>query len=502
VTSEVAAAASGATTSGVAASQLDTPLEAEIRAVLAPLVDRALVRGVATLVSATIPIPRPDPLALFSSARALGHEPSLWLQPAAAFALLGVGSAWTIEAEGAQRFDAVSRAWQGLIDAGLMDVPAGVDGVGPMLLGGFGFDSEPATSAVWRGFEGARLVLPKLLLTLTATSAWLTSNIVVEQDDQRADADAVVAAAGRLWADLRGVPSDGTSDASAAASSEDGRARPLEIAAHRPGASDWRATAARFAGAVGRGRLDKVVLTRSIDLIAESPIDVPGVLGRLAEAAPESTVFALSRGQRTFLGASPERLIALDGREFRTVAMAGSIRRGVDAAEDERLAAALLESDKEREEHDVVVQMLGQTLAPLADRLTIADGPSVVRLTHVQHLVTEVSGRLSEPRGILALVETLHPTPAVGGAPRELALQLIAEEERHERGWYAGPIGWIDRHGDGEFAVALRCGVVDGREATLFAGCGIVADSDPQKEWDESLVKLRALGSALGQVEP
>jgi menaquinone-specific isochorismate synthase len=253
---------------------------------------------------------------------------------------------------------------------------------------------------------------------------------------------------------------------------------------------------------VGRGRLDKVVLARSIDLIAESPIDVPWVLGRLAEAAPESTVFALSRGQRTFLGASPERLIALDGREFRTVAMAGSIRRGVDAAEDERLAAALLESDKEREEHDVVVQMLGQTLAPLADRLTIADGPSVVRLTHVQHLVTEVSGRLSEPRGILALVETLHPTPAVGGAPRELALQLIAEEERHERGWYAGPIGWIDRHGDGEFAVALRCGVVDGREATLFAGCGIVADSDPQKEWDESLVKLRALGSALGQVEP
>lgn len=276
----------------------------------------------------------------------------------------------------------------------------------------------------------------------------------------------------------------------------------LRISAYRPGAPDWRATVARFAGAVGRGRLDKVVLARSVDLIAESPVDVPDVLGRLAASAPESTVFAISRGERTFLGATPERLISLAGREFRTVAMAGSTPRGSDIAADEALASALLGSDKEREEHAVVVQMLREVLAPLTQELTVEGGPSVVRLAHVQHLATEISGQLTEPMGILALVEVLHPTPAVGGAPRELALDLIAEEERYERGWYAGPIGWIDRHGNGDFAVALRSGVVEGHEATLFAGCGIVADSDPEREWDESLVKLRALGSALGQVEP
>ena len=105
------------------------------------------------------------------------------------------------------------------------------------------------------------------------------------------------------------------------------------------------------------------------------------------------------------------------------------------------------------------------------------------------------------PVASCSLVARLHPTPAVGGTPRELALELIAEEERHERGWYAGPLGWVDRNGDGEFVVALRCGLLEGSRATLFAGCGIVADSDPDHEWEESLIKLRAFGSALGRIE-
>jgi isochorismate synthase EntC len=124
----------------------------------------------------------------------------------------------------------------------------------------------------------------------------------------------------------------------------------------------------------------------------------------------------------------------------------------------------------------------------------------VVRLRHIQHLVTLVRGRLREQAGILDLVERLHPTPAVGGAPRELALALLEEEERFDRGWYAGPVGWLDRRGDGEFVVAIRSGVVNGASASLFTGCGIVADSEPGREWDESEVKLRALASALGRL--
>jgi len=144
--------------------------------------------------------------------------------------------------------------------------------------------------------------------------------------------------------------------------------------------------------------------------------------------------------------------------------------------------------------------MLRETLAPLATRLEVEPAARVIRLRHIQHLVTLVSGRLREQAGILDLVERLHPTPAVGGAPRELALALLEEEERLDRGWYAGPVGWLDRRGDGEFVVAIRSGVVNGASASLFTGCGIVADSEPAREWDESEVKLRALASALGRL--
>jgi isochorismate synthase len=225
------------------------------------------------------------------------------------------------------------------------------------------------------------------------------------------------------------------------------------------------------------------------------------VLRRLEVSAPESTIFAVSRGPRTFLGATPERLVALRGREFTTMAMAGSTPRGGDEEQDLELAAALLDSDKEREEHAVVVSMLREALRPLAEELVIPHAPRVVPLRHVQHLVTPVSGRLRADADVLSLVARLHPTPAVGGMPRSLALELIAEEETHERGWYAGPVGWVDRDGNGEFVVGLRSGVVKRDEVTLFAGCGIVADSDPQREWDESSTKLLALGSALGVIE-
>jgi isochorismate synthase len=274
----------------------------------------------------------------------------------------------------------------------------------------------------------------------------------------------------------------------------------LELAHEEPGERAWRATVGRFAGAVGRGRLDKVVLARRVDLRAPEPIDVPAVVRRLATAAPESTVFAIGRDDRTFLGATPERLVSTLGREFRTVAMAGSIGRGATEADDEGLAAELAASEKDREEHRIVVEMLRAALAPVAERLEIAPEPSVVRLRHIQHLSTIVDGRVPEPGALLELVERLHPTPAVGGAPRDLALELIEEQEGLDRGWYAGPVGWIDRRGDGEFVVAIRSGVVEGRSASLFAGCGIVADSDPGREWEESSIKLRALASALGEV--
>lgn len=467
----------------------------ELAAVLAPLLGRARVRDRSTLVGATVPIAWRDPVALFAAARAIDEAAALWLQPETGFGLVALGSAWTVEAAGEDRVHQVATAWSNLIADAIVAVPDDVPGTGPLLVGGFGFGAEAARSAIWTGFESARFDLPSLLVTVTPARAWLTASIVVAPGEAASGAARSAAGeAGRLWAALAARASDPVPLVPASAV--------LRIAGQVPEAPEWRTTVARFAGAVGRGRLDKAVLARRVDLDANGPVDVPAVIRRLEAAAPESTIFAVDRGGRTFVGATPERLARSEGREFRTVAMAGSIGRGADTAEDARLAADLLASEKDREEQAVVVETLRETLAPVTDWLEVPSRPTVVRLRHIQHLATVIRGRLREPAGVVGVVARLHPTPAVGGAPRELALELIADEERLERGWYAGPLGWVDRRGDGEFVVAIRSGVIDGQAASLFAGCGIVADSDPRHEWEESLIKLRTLASALGRVEP
>jgi isochorismate synthase len=266
----------------------------------------------------------------------------------------------------------------------------------------------------------------------------------------------------------------------------------------RPDRATWDRTVGMFAGAVGRGRIDKVVLARRVMFECVDELDIVTALRHLAATAPESTTFAVTRGGTTFLGATPERLARTVGRSFETVAIAGSAPRGADPDTDARYAAALLASEKDREEHAVVVDTLRAGLAPIVETLVIAEAPGILPLRHVQHLVTPMAGTLREEAGLLALAAVLHPTPAVGGEPRDVALDLIAEHEGFDRGWYAGPVGWLGADGDGELMVALRCGLVRGRDAVLFAGCGIVADSEPAREWDESRLKLRTMISALG----
>jgi isochorismate synthase len=197
-----------------------------------------------------------------------------------------------------------------------------------------------------------------------------------------------------------------------------------------------------------------------------------------------------------FAGASPERLVRIDGREVRASGLAGSAPRGKTADEDAAIAAALLANAKEREEHAMVRRALLADLAELCDDVVAPAEPSLFTLPHVHHLHTALSARLRAGHSLLDLVARLHPTPAVGGAPRDAALQFIREHEGLDRGWYAAPIGWIGRD-HGELAVALRSALVRGREAWLFAGSGVVADSDPAREYAETMLKLRPMELAL-----
>ena len=259
-------------------------------------------------------------------------------------------------------------------------------------------------------------------------------------------------------------------------------------------AEDWCALVERTTKAIADGPLEKVVLAREVVVTADAAIDPLAVLRRLRAGYPTCHVFNVDG----FIGASPELLVSRAGDVVRSHPMAGTAPRGGDPSSDARLAASLLASAKDREEHQITIDMVHDTLLPWCSYLDYEAEPSIVPVANVQHLATLVEGRLSHPApSVLDLARALHPTPAVCGQPRDLALDYIVEHEGFDRGRYAGAVGWVDGRGNGSWAVSVRTAQLDGESARLCAGCGIVADSDPDSELEESRNKLQALLSAI-----
>lgn len=249
---------------------------------------------------------------------------------------------------------------------------------------------------------------------------------------------------------------------------------------------------------IRRGEMRKVVLARIIELTAERQLDPRLLAGRLRAVDPDAYTFAAPTDEGVLVGASPELLVSRRGREVRSNPLAGSAPRSGDPQEDRANADALLGSAKDREEHAIVVDAVAETLQPFCTDLTWDPEPVLRETPNVWHLSTRFRGVLREPPPTaLDLVAALHPTPAVAGEPREAALETIAELEPFDRGRYAGPVGWVDAEGDGEWAIALRCAELLGDRAILYAGAGIVADSDPARELAETDRKFRAFLDAL-----
>ena len=259
-------------------------------------------------------------------------------------------------------------------------------------------------------------------------------------------------------------------------------------------ADEWCAAVVAGRDAVRAGELRKVVLARELVVTTDRPIDRRGVLRRLAAAFPGCTLAAVDG----FVCASPETLVARHGDVVRSHPLAGTAPRGGDPTADARLAAGLLASTKDRAEHQVTIDFVHEALLPWCSFLDEEAEPSVVGVANVQHLGTMVEGQLSDPvPSVLELVEALHPTPAVGGDPRDAAIALIARLEPGDRGRYSGPVGWVDGAGNGRWAVGIRSAELDGTEARLWAGVGIVADSDPAAELEETRAKAQAMLGAL-----
>jgi isochorismate synthase len=275
----------------------------------------------------------------------------------------------------------------------------------------------------------------------------------------------------------------------------------LEIQQDERHVARWKEKVFSIVKEIESGAVDKLVLARSMNVHSPQQFDPGVVLQKLRVGYSHCTLFAFASKQRCFVGATPERLLRLKGRTARTDCLAGSTRRGATADEDQALGEALLADRKERREHALVMLALRNVLEPLCARLSTPETPSLLRLPNVQHLHTPIKGELREASDIFTLVAALHPTPATGGLPQETACPFLRTYEDFDRGWYAGPVGWVDGQGGGEFAVAIRSALLHGREARLYAGCGIVEGSDPEREYAESCLKLRPMLWALNSTQ-
>ena len=250
---------------------------------------------------------------------------------------------------------------------------------------------------------------------------------------------------------------------------------------------------ARAVERIRAGALEKVVLAREVAVHAPTPHDAAAVFGVLRSAFGSCFVFCAGRGESAFVAASPELLVRREGLRASSVALAGSIRRSADPAVDDHLGEQLLGSAKDREEQAIVTHRIGRALRPHAVWVAAPSEPTVIKVANIQHLATPIRAQLTHPISVVELAGLLHPTPAVGGEPFAVAEPLIPALEGIDRGWYAGPVGWTDANEDGEFCVALRCALLRGTEARLYAGVGVVRDSDPAAELAETEVKLGAL---------
>ena len=430
---------------------------------------------------------RIDPPPVAAVLRRLASPRVVWSGPAEQ-TVVGSGAAVVIHATGDDRFAAVQSHLDEVWDAVVYDGDAEAR---PRALGGFGFRATASSAPEWQAFAPAQFVIPQLQVTWEGDAAWVTRTRVSPS---------------RPSDDLSGVA------AAIASTGPDTVAESATIVGrtHTPERSAWERTVDAVLDAIDAGRLEKLVLAQRLRAELQTAVDGAGVLQRLTDRYPRCYRFLIepvpttavggigASGDRPprFVGASPERLIAYREGTIETDALAGTTTRGDTAALDEWLATELLADAKNSVEHAVVVETLTAQLAPFLTELTVQDR-RIRRLDTIQHLWTPISGPAAPSTTVLDVVAALHPTPAVGGLPPARAHSEIGAAEPFDRGWYAAPVGWVDADGEGTFAVAIRSATIDETVAHCYAGVGLVGDSDPAMEWEETQLKFRPMLEAL-----
>jgi salicylate biosynthesis isochorismate synthase len=409
-----------------------------------------------------------DPLEMVRAGAVLFSTAGYFGRPGAS-ELGGLGVAWrTVAPFGLDRFEslAASLKWMEDLDPQLRAMV------------GFSFDPDGPQRSEWDGFTSTTAVVP----IAAVVSEGDTRRLVVALPPGRAASDVLA-----TLADLR----------------QQHPPTSIQAADHaiesRPAPSEWVERVRESLDAIDQKTMDKVVLARSVIVradVAAAPFDL---VARLRSTYSGCFAFGWQEADATFIGATPELLVERRGAQVRSQPLAGSAQRGEGEDEDRAFGEALMASAKDRYEHEVVVDDIVARLGPITRRLVAPATPALLKMANVQHLATEVKGVLASSRSVIEVAGELHPTPAVAGLPRAEALAFIGKAETIDRGWYSGGIGWTDGRGDGQIAVALRCALIRGETAHLFAGAGIVGGSRPERELEETRLKFRPLLNLLAE---
>ncbi len=394
-----------------------------------------------------------------------------WRRPAAGISAWAAGEAWAVELHGSGRFGHAASLWREVARRAVWEGP-----LRPVAFAGFAF-GEGQSTGPWHGFPDCLLSVPRMLRVRVLGREYVALACVVAPQDDEGEVERTVSLLDAVRQARRGP------------------AARAGVVRWLPPDGRWRTQVEAAEAACRAGHLEKVVLARCVELSTSAPPQQ--ALHTLSTRYPTCTAFAVSRPQGVFLGATPEVLARVRHGTVWTQALAGTAPRGSGPREDELARGQLVASPKEAREHELVAAHLRQALAGLCR--DVRERPrEVVTLPNVHHLRTRFSGRLNPGLGLLEVASRLHPTPAVAGLPVRVACEWVREHESVPRGWYAGAVGWVDASGQGELVVAIRSALVRDGRAWAFAGCGVVAGADPDREVRESQLKLQPVLEALG----
>ncbi|GAB5408413.1 MAG: isochorismate synthase MenF [Balneolaceae bacterium] len=439
----------------------------------------------------SISIPSVDLLAVIEQDNHKDGFQYYWEKPIDEFSIAAAGEFERISSKGESRFKDSSSKGKEILNRVHHLVGVKHQNAVVHLFGGFSFFDENQSSA-WHSYQSSSFTLPEWMIIREGNSCILTFLIKI---DERSSFEKSYERILFRLSELEHITS-------AEQYSLNPEIDP-EFKLNVPGSDSkeylkWIETIHKAKDAIQEGEFEKVVLARQLRIELNKKIKDTHILNRLRFQYPDCYSFLIRQdSESSFIGSTPERLASFNSKFVLTEGLAGSISRGKTASEDAILEYNLLHSNKDLHEHDIVLEAIEENLEHYSDDVRHPKVPLVKKLSNVQHLYTPITAKIRDGVSRTEVLKTLHPTPAVGGFPRENAVAFIQEHENFNRGWYASPIGWINAHGNGEFIVAIRSGLIKNDEVRFFAGCGIVEDSNPEKEWEETNLKFIPMLTAL-----